>query len=165
MLPSFVTFDSDTLAFTFLPTRFSHLGSFVIRLWLHDELTSTAYSFTVKVTNDPPILTEALKDQNVVIGIASTYVPASIYDPEGMEVETWIEFENGAGPDFVTYNKDDSSFTFLPTQESYINTQWTVLLYYTDNLSPALFASFKITVFEDVESMNAALLSQGGGGS
>lgn len=62
--------------------------------------SATEYSFKIKVKNDPPILSEALKDQRVVYQIQSTYDIPTILDPEDMPLALYFE-SDGSGSSFI----------------------------------------------------------------
>ncbi|TNV87037.1 hypothetical protein FGO68_gene800 [Halteria grandinella] len=154
ILPQFVTFDRKENIYTLNPTKKQHLGTFTIQISLVSGGNTQEYSFKIKVKNEAPILSEALKDQMIVHGVKSTYDIPRILDSENMQIS--LSFEAQAAS-FISLQ--DTTFTFLSTQERDIGSTTKVKCFYTDNLlQQPLQATFYVTIFADIDSLNAALL-------
>ena len=123
-LPSWITFNATERSFSGTPTN-NEVGSLNLKVTATDSSGTSAsdiFALTVANTNDAPVLSNAIADQNALEDSAFNFtIPINTFtDIDAVDVLTYsTTLENGnALPTWLTFNPTTRTFSGTPTNDN-----------------------------------------------
>ena len=152
-LPAWLSFDGATRTFTGTPTD-SDVGTFTVTVVATDtrgETVTDAFALTVADTNDAPIVSAPIPDQDATEDTPFNYqVPSSTFtDPEG---DTLAYTASGL-PGWLIFNGATRTFTGTPTNADVGTTSITVKATDTSGESVTVTFTLKVTNVNDAPTV------------
>lgn len=142
-LPSFISFDADTLTFIFTPQA-GDQNIYQIEVTANDGYKNTTTFFGLTVLNNPPIVEHTLGDQTALSGVPFQYAFSnSFFDLDG-DLLTYTAYLQGSTslPSWLSFDASNRQFYGTPFQKGVFPIQVTA----NDGHGGTVTNQFTITV-------------------